>query len=397
MNVFIVITGSEFVDGIKPERNSLFIARESLERGLEVVGIIIVGDDIYRIEQAVRYALDKADIVFVSGGMGPTSDDITREAIQEAIGVQFIFDKEWLEKLKKEARENNKEITENLKKLAKIPYGSAKIENPVGKALGFIKILEDKAIIGLPGVPSELKAMLPLAFEKLGLKEKKKRLHLFRTFGLSEVEIDKILSDIDQVHLNPSPKGVDIFVKDKEPEFLQNKIDVIRERLGNVIYAEGDVEMEEVVGKLLKEHGKTVSTAESSTGGLIVSRLVNVPGSSAYVIGGITAYANEAKINILGVKKESLEKYGAVSEVVAREMVEGVRRLTNADISVSDTGIAGPTGATKEKPLGLHYVGFTDGKHTEVHKVVFKGERNDVRLRISQYALNLIRLYFLKK
>ncbi len=396
MKAFIVITGSEFVDGVKQEKNSLFIARECLERGLDVVGIIIVGDDIYRIEQSVRYALDKADVVFVSGGMGPTSDDVTREAIQEAIGVQFIFDKDWLEKLKKDAKKHGKDITDSLKKLAKIPYGSVKIENPVGKALGFIKVLEEKAIVGLPGVPSELRAMLPSVFKKLGLKEKKRHLHIFRTFGLSEVEIDSLLSDIEDVHLNPTPKGVDIFVKDKEQAFLENKVKVIRERLGYYIYAEGNVEMEEVVGRLLRENGKTISTAESSTGGLIVSRLVNVPGSSSYVIAGIVSYANEAKVNILGVKKDSLEKFGAVSEIVAKEMVEGVRKLTGTDLALSDTGIAGPTGATPEKPLGLHYIGFTDGKETQIHKVIFKGERNDVRLRVSQYALNLVRLYLEK-
>ncbi len=396
MNGFIVITGSEFVDGIKPERNSLFIARESLERGIEITGILIVGDDLYKIEQAVRFALDKADIVFVSGGMGPTSDDITREAIQEAIGVQFIYDKDWLEKLKNEAKSQKKPITQNLKKLAKIPYGAVKIENPVGKALGFIKILEEKALIGLPGVPSELKAMLPTVFEKLGLKEKSKKIHLFRTFGLSEVDIDSILSDIDNIHLNPSPKGVDIFVKDDHPEFLENKIKVIKERLGIHIYAEGNTEMEEVVGKLLKQNGKTISTAESSTGGLISARLVNVPGSSAYLRGSIVAYSNEAKINILGVKKSSILKFGAVSEPVAKQMAEGTKKITGSDIALSDTGIAGPTGATKEKPLGLHYVGFCDEKNTQVHKVIFKGERNDIRMRVSQYALNLVRLYFLQ-
>ena len=393
MRVFIVITGSEFVEGVKPEKNSLFVSRECLERGLDVVGILIVGDELYRIEQAVRFALDKSDIVFVTGGLGPTSDDITREAIQEAIGVQFIYDKEWLEKLKKESKTFNEQV----KKLAKIPYGSAKIENPVGKALGFIKVLEDKAVVGLPGVPSELKSMLPIALEKLGFREKKGRVHIFRTFGLSEVEIDNILSDIEGIHLNPTPKGVDVFVKDKEKLFLENKANVIRERLGNYIYAEGNVEMEEVVGKLLKESGKTISTAESSTGGLIVSRLVNVPGSSAYVMAGIVSYSNEAKINILGVNKEDIERFGAVSETVAKQMVEGVRRITGTDFSLSDTGIAGPTGATPEKPLGLHYIGFTDGQKTEVHRVVFKGERNDVRMRVSQYALNLLRLYFIER
>ncbi|NPA51526.1 MAG: nicotinamide-nucleotide amidohydrolase family protein [Aquificae bacterium] len=393
MKGFIVVTGTEFVDGIKPEKNSLHIARESLQRGIEIIGICKTPDDIYRIEQSIRYALDKADIVFVTGGLGATSDDLTREAIQEAIGVQLIYDKEWLEKLKKE---KGKDITEKIKKLAKIPYGAVKIENPVGSAVGFLKVLENKVIVALPGIPSELKAMLPIVFEKLNLKEKTKKIHIFRTFGLSEIEIDNLLSDIDNIYLNTTPKGVDIFLKAKNQETFQKKIETIKKRLNIYIYAEGNTEMEEVVGKLLKEHQKTISTAESSTGGLIASRLINVPGSSSYVIGGIVAYSNEAKIEILKINPEHIQNYGAVSEIVAEQMAKGVKNLTKTDLALSDTGIAGPTGGTKDKPIGLHYIGFATEKQTKVYKEVFKGDRNDIRMQVSQYALNLVRLYLTK-
>ncbi|WP_457640737.1 CinA family nicotinamide mononucleotide deamidase-related protein [Persephonella sp.] len=394
MKVFILITGSEFVNGLKLEKNSLFIAREAFERGLEVNGIGIVGDNLYQIQFFIKMALDKSDIVIVSGGLGGTTDDITREAIQEAIGVHLIFDKEWLEKIKSTLKQQGREITDEIKKMAKLPYGSKKIENPVGKAVGFIKVLDDvkKAIVAVPGVPSEMKPMVKKAFDLLGFKEKKKKSHIFRTFGIPELEVDELLKDIDGIILNSSPKGVDIFVTDKEPFFLENKVKVIRERIGKYIYTEDNREMEEVVGKILKEKGLTLSTAESSTGGLIVSRLINVPGSSSYVMSGIVSYSNETKTKILGVKEETLKKYGAVSEQVAKEMVEGVRKLSKTDIAVSDTGIAGPTGATEEKPLGLHYIGYSDGNKTEVHKVIFKGQRNDVRLFVSQYALNLIRI-----
>ena len=398
MKAFIVITGSEFVEGRKLEKNSHFIAKECFERGLDVVGIGIVGDDLYRIETFLRFALDKADIVIVSGGLGPTSDDLTREAIQEAISVQFVYNEEWLNHLKKIAKISGKEFTENIKKMAKIPFGSKPLKNPVGKAIGFIKVLEDKqAIVAVPGVPSEMKPMVIQALEDLGFKEKVRKTHLFRTFGIPESQLTEILKDMDNISFSASPKGVDIFIYENEEEFLENKIKVIRERLGNAIYTENEEEMEEVVGKLLKEGDLTISTAESSTGGLIVARLINVPGASDYVMAGIVSYSNQAKMNILGVKKETLEKYGAVSEEVAKQMVEGTRKLNKTDLAVSDTGIAGPGGATPEKPLGLHYVGFTDGKTTTVHKVIFQGERNDVRLYISQYCMNLVRLYFLEK
>ncbi len=398
MKVFIVITGSEFVEGRKLEKNSRFIAKECFDRGLDVVGIGIVGDDLYRIETFLRFALDKADIIIVSGGLGPTSDDLTREAIQEAISVQFIYEEEWLKYLKETFKVLERDFTQNVKKMAKIPFHSKPIKNPVGKAVGFIKVLENtKAVVAVPGVPSEMKPMVVKALEDLGFKEKVRKTHTFRTFGIPESELTEILKDMDNVSFSASPKGVDIFIYENEEEFLENKINVIRERLGTAIYSEKDEEMEEVVGRLLKKHNLTISTAESSTGGLIVARLINVPGSSEYVMAGIVSYSNEAKMNILGVKKDTLEKCGAVSEEVAKQMVEGTKKLNKTDLAVSDTGIAGPTGATPEKPLGLHYVGFTDGKTTSVHKVIFQGERNDVRLYISQYCLNLVRLYFNKQ
>ncbi|WP_456402313.1 CinA family nicotinamide mononucleotide deamidase-related protein [Persephonella sp.] len=395
MKVFVIITGSEFVQGLKSEKNSLFIARESTERGLNVNGIGITGDDIYQIQFFLKMALDKSDIVFISGGLGGTRDDVTREAVQEALGVPLIYDEEWLKKIKENLKAQGRTINDSIKKMARLPYGAKRIDNPVGKALGFIKVLDDvnKAVVAVPGVPSEMKPMVKKAFELLGYDKKIKKTHLFRTFGLPEVEIDSKLSDIEGLILNSSPKGVDIFVSDSEQFFLQNKVNVIRERLSDYIYTEENLEMEEVVGRLLKEKKLTVSTAESSTGGMIVSRLVNVPGSSSYVIGSVVSYSNDAKIKILGVNKENIEKYGAVSEQVAKEMAEGVKRITGSDVSISDTGIAGPTGETPDKPLGLHYIGYTDRKKTEVHRVVFKGERNDVRLFISQYALNLIRIH----
>ncbi len=397
MKVFILITGSEFVEGRKIEKNSHFISKECFERGLDVVGIGIVGDDTYRIENFLRYGLDRSDIVIISGGLGPTSDDLTREAVQEAIGVQFVYNEEWLKHLKKVVESEGKGFTENIKKMAKIPFQSKPLKNPVGKALGFIKVLENtKAVVAVPGVPSEMKPMVIQALEDLGFKEKLQKTYLFRTFGIPESKLTEILKDIDNISFSASPKGVDIFIYDKEKEFLENKVKVIRERLGNAIYSEKNEEMEEVVGKLLRENKMTISTAESSTGGLIVARLVNVPGASDYVMAGIVSYSNQAKMHILGVKRETLEKYGAVSEEVAKQMVEGTRELNKTDLAVSDTGIAGPTGATKDKPLGLHYVGFTDGKKTSVHRVVFQGERNDVRLYISQFCLNLVRLYFLE-
>ncbi|RMA97316.1 CinA family nicotinamide mononucleotide deamidase-related protein [Hydrogenothermus marinus] len=399
MKAIILIIGSEFTKGLKQDKNSLFIAKKLFQKGIDIEAIITTSDDIYNIQTFLKIALDKADIVFTSGGLGATSDDLTREAISEAIGVPLIFNEDWLKKLKEDYKKAGLDFTEERKKMAKLPYNAKPIENPIGKALGFIKVLDDvqKAIVALPGVPSEMKAMLKIAFDYLGLKEDKGFVYLFRTYGKSEIKIDELTKDIDKKIINASPKGVDLFIYDNAKEFLENKVAVLRERLGNLIYAEDEIEMEEVVGKLLKEKGYTISTAESSTGGMIATRIVNVPGSSAYFKGSVVSYANEVKENILKVNKEDLEKLGAVSEPVGRQMAEGVKKLLNTDFALSDTGIAGPTGGTKEKPVGLHYIGMATPSETIVEKVIFSGERNDIRLRVSQHALNMLRLYLLKQ
>lgn len=398
MKVSILIIGSEFTKGLKQDKNGPYIAKKCFEKGLNVSSIIITSDEQYEIETYLKIALDKSNIVFISGGLGPTEDDKTRVAVSEALGVPLVYNEEWLKKLKEKYIETGKEFTQERKRMAQIPFRAKPIENPIGNALGFIKVLDDvqKAVIALPGVPSEMKAMLELAFEYLQLHQQKGFVHLFRTYGKDELEIDEMLKDIDKKILNASPYGVDIYIWDSNELFLENKIKVIRERLGSLIYTEDETPMEEVVGKLLKEKGLTLSTAESSTGGLIASRIVNVSGSSSYFNGSVVAYSNEVKENLLKVSKQDLEKYGAVSQPVAEQMAKGVKKLLKTDISLSDTGIAGPTGSTSEKPLGLHYIGMSTINNTTVEKVIFKGHRNDIRLRVSQHALNMLRLYLIK-
>ncbi len=395
MKVSILITGSEFTKGLKQDKNGPYIAKKCFEKGLNVSSIIITSDEQYEIETYLKIALDKSDIVFISGGLGPTEDDKTRVAVSEALGVPLVYNEEWLKKLKERYKETGKEFSQERKKMAQIPFRAKPIENPIGNALGFIKVLNDvqKAVIALPGVPSEMKLMLYKAFEYLQLHQQKGFVHIFRTYGKDEVEIDEILKDIDKKILNASPYGIDIYIWEDNELFLENKVRVIKERLGNLIYSEDETPIEEVVGKLLKEKGLTLSTAESSTGGLIASRIVNVPGSSAYFMGSVVAYSNEVKENLLKVSKQDLEKYGAVSKPVAEQMAKGVKNLLKTNISLSDTGIAGPTGETPEKPLGLHYIALAVPDKTQVEKVIFKGNRNDVRLRVSQHALNMLRLY----
>ncbi|MEJ5173302.1 MAG: nicotinamide-nucleotide amidohydrolase family protein [Hydrogenothermaceae bacterium] len=394
MKAVIIVTGSEFTEGRKIDRNGNYMAGVLFERGVDVKGIIQAPDNPYDLVNYIKYGLDRSDLVFISGGLGPTTDDYTRQAVADAIGVPLIYDEECLNLLKSYYQDQNLEFTQERKSMCKIPYGSIPIKNPVGRAFGFLKVLDDvrKVIVALPGVPSELKPMFEEVLQKLELTKPVRYVKLLRTFGLKELDINYLLEDMKDLSYSVSPKGVDIFISDRDMYEFNRKVETAKDRLGNFIYAESNIEMEEVVGNLLKEKGLTVSTAESSTGGLIVSRLVNVAGSSSYVMGGIVSYSNEIKINVLGVDRNVIENLGAVSEEVAKQMVIGVRNLLKTDIAVSDTGIAGPTGETPDKPLGLHYIGYFDGKSIKVYKEIYKGERNDVRLYISQFALNVIRL-----
>lgn len=399
MKAIVIVTGSEFTEGRKQDKNGLYIASTLFRKGVDVEGIIFSPDNHYTLVNYIKYALDRADIVIISGGLGPTTDDFTRQAVADAIGVALIYDERCLSKLKEYYARSGVEFTPERKSMCKIPYGGVAIDNPVGRAVGFIKVLDDvkKVVVALPGVPSEMKPMFEEVLDRLSLREDIRFVKLLRTFGIKELDINYLLEDIKGLSYSVSPKGVDIFVADINPVVFEEKVNQIKNRLGDFIYAQGFIEMEEVVGKLLKDRGLTVATAESSTGGLAVARLVNVPGSSEYVVGGVVSYANSVKINTLGVRAEDIKLYGAVSEPVAKQMAEGVRKIFGTDIAVSDTGIAGPSGGSQQKPVGLHYIGYCDSAGTKVYKEVYFGERNDIRMYISQYMLNLIRLNLLLK
>ena len=393
MKSFIITVGDELEKGLIPDRNGFFLARKCFERGLDNIGILATGSDTYKLQYFIKLALDKADLVFLLARKEniPT----LQESISEAIGVPLVFNEKWLKVLKDKYSIKN-ENWQKIKLLARLPYNARLVENPYDDAAGFIKVLDDvqKAVVFIP-VGTSFEKLVDETFNLLTLTDKLNFTHMFRTYGKSKSDIEKLLKDVDKKFLVESPKGVDIFVYEQEKEFLQNKVLVIRERLGNTIYTEKEEEMEDVVGRLLKEKGLTISTAESSTGGLIAARIVNTPGSSTYFQGSVVAYSNEVKVGVLKVSKRDLEKFGAVSEPVASQMAKGVKDLLKTDLAVSDTGIAGPTGETKEKPVGLHYIGFATPEEIKVEKVIFKGSRNEVRLRVSQHALNIIRLYLL--
>ena len=393
MKASVISIGFGYEKGFIEDKSRLFLCKSLFEKGFDINGVYICEEDSYKLQFFIKIALDKSDIVFILGSKNESRDLIIRETISESIGVPLVFNENWLKVLKSKYPDN----FQNIKHFAKLPFNAKPIENKDGNFLGFIKVLDDinKAIVFLPDNLNELKQMLNLAFEYLGKQKQAFYSTIVRTYGLSLEDTKQLLSDFDNLFINETEKGIDLYLWDSQEEFLENKKKVLSERLGNYIYAYGFEEMEEVVGKLLKEKDLTISTAESSTGGLIASRIVNVAGSSKYFLGSVVAYSNNVKENLLKVSSEILKTKGAVSEEVAKQMAVGVSNLLNTDIGISDTGIAGPTGATKDKPLGLHYIGLFFKGEVFTEKVIFKGERNQVRFKVSQHALNMLRLRLL--
>ncbi|OSS42110.1 Molybdopterin binding motif, CinA N-terminal domain / C-terminal domain of CinA type S [Desulfurella amilsii] len=388
MNIGILITGTEFATGTKQDTNSTMFAKMAFEHGLDVVFIHICKDDEIDITKNVQFALEFCDILVVSGGLGPTFDDVTREALSTALDEPLVYDEDWLDFLKKDYKSRNVELTQMRKRMALRLSNSKPIPNKFGKAIGFFYEKNNKIVIALPGIPQEAKSMLNYALNALGHRDKIREVKLFRTFGIKESDVSNLVKDYKGTFINVSACGVDVYVQDAVS-------DQIKSILGKYIYSDDNLEMEEVLGKLLREKKLTIATAESSTGGLIVSRLVNVAGSSDYCLGSVVSYSNQAKMDILGVKQQTLELYGAVSEQTAKEMLLGAKKLTNADIVLCDTGIAGPGGGSEEKPIGLHYIGIMFKNEVKIFKEIYQGERNYTRLYISQYALNLARLALL--
>lgn len=386
MSVGILITGSEFATGSKQDTNSSIFAKIAFERGLDVAFIHICKDIEEEIEKSVQFALEMCDILIVSGGLGPTFDDVTRQALSKAFNEKLIYDEAWLKYLENEYSLRNVEFTNARKNMALRLLNSKPITNDYGKALGFIYEKNHKVTIVLPGIPQEAKSMLIKAFNELGYTKKIREISLFRTFGLKESDVSSLVKDFGNTFINVSALGVDVYAKESTSA---SKIEAV---LGKYIYAHDESEMEEIVGKLLRQKQLTIATAESSTGGLIVSRIVNVAGSSDYCLGGIVSYSNQAKMNILGVKEQTLKSFGAVSEQTAKEMLLGAKRLFGADIVLADTGIAGPGGGTSEKPVGLHYIGIMVKDNINIYKEIYQAQRNYTRLYISQFALNLVRL-----
>lgn len=407
----IIAIGSELLTSTKTDTNSLWLTEKLNEIGIEVKLKTIVGDDAARLEETIRDAVKRSDIVITTGGLGPTEDDITRTVSAKAVGRELVFNEEVLEEVRARFRSFGREMPEINKRQAYIIEGAKVLPNPNGSAVGMSLEIGEKFFIVLPGPPRELKPMfenfvLPELRESAGEIFVKRK--ILRVSGLGESAVDEqiapiyteyknvdtsILFNRSEIELHLTAQTTSIEEAERILEELAGKI---IEKLGIAVFATDGETMEEVIGKLLTASGKTLSVAESCTGGLIAERLTEIAGSSAYFIEGAVTYSNESKIRTLEVSREIIEKFGAVSQETAEAMARGMREKADTDYALAVTGIAGPGGGSIEKPVGLVFLAYADKTEIKSIKINLPGDRYLVRWRTSQAALDLLRRQILK-
>ena len=411
-----IAIGSELLVGGRSDSNSLYITEALGRLGYEVRFKSIVGDEKDDIRNTLSHAVGRAGVIVITGGLGPTVDDCTREAVAAATGMRLARRKQALESMMARLAQWGRTPNAGQLRQALIPSGATVVTNPVGSAPGFLLSWKGAIVIALPGVPSEMESMMKESvipfLDARATRAREARPEpitrlLFHTWGLAEADVDAKLAGLlpkrsaVDLGLLASPTGVLVSLTTKAQstvgeEGFAGLAAGVRTRLGDWLYAEGQETMESVVGRLMTERKLTVATAESCTGGLIGHRLTQVPGSSAYVDRGVICYSNRAKIDLLGVPPELIEQYGAVSAEVAAAMAQGIRERAGVSVGLSVTGIAGPGGATPTKPVGLVHTGLNaeGGTVTKEHR--FHGDRSVIKQRASQAALDLLRRYITK-
>ena len=390
MKVGVILVGTELLNGGMLDTNSLYIAEELNKYGLEMKFKITVRDFRDEIYSAIDYCKKNVDLIIISGGLGPTLDDITKEVIAEYVKKPLVVDDDELEELKEKfERAGLKFKTINVKEVEK-PEGAVTFKNDVGMAPAVY--IDD--IVAFPGVPKELYNMLP-KFLDWYVKEKKildDEIYIkdLITYGIAESLLYKAVREFfteEGIYYEFLVKDYGILIRLQSKMSNKNKVEKIVKKIynkiGEFIFGEDNDRLEKKVVELLKKLNMNISTAESCTGGMLASKLIDVPGISEVFYEGVVSYSNEAKINRLGVRKEILDKYGAVSEEVAKEMVMGL----TTDVALSTTGIAGPDGGSEEKPVGLVYMGIRIKDKIYVEKRVFRGDRNKVRERTVSHTL----------
>jgi len=408
MKAEIISLGTELLLGSILNTNARFVSQKLAEIGVDLYYQTTIGDNPSRLIESIKKAVVRSDVVIITGGLGPTVDDITIETISRLTGGRLILDEKVLKDLEDYFRLKGLKVPRESLRQAYMPKGAAIIRNTIGTAPGIITEYKGKIIICLPGPPREMEPI----FENKIMPYIKKKFkgtwvivsRTIKTTGLAESQIDKKVRDLLKLR-PPTTVGIyaklgevdlTIMAKDENVKKAADAIEKIekkiRQRLKRHIFGYDYDTLEGSAANILTKKKIRLAIAESCTGGLVANRLTDISGSSRYFLMGIVAYSNDIKTNILGVSKESIKRYGAVSENVALEMANGIRFLACADIGIGITGIAGPTGVTKGKPVGLVYIALTGCGKNIVKELRFKGSRQEIKFQASQTALDMLRL-----
>jgi len=408
MKAHIITIGDEILLGNTLNTNAAYIGNQLFEVNIPVIKTSVVGDDNLAILSEIKLESETADLILITGGLGPTHDDVTRKSIVDFFNTELIENKEVLEDIQKIFEKRKRKVTDVNVDQAKVPKIAEVIRNQLGTAPGLWIEVNQKIYVVMPGVPYEMEAMMeftviPKLKEKFGDGQKILKKKILMTTGIPESTLYERLGNIDELlegaklAFLPNQFGVKLrlSVEGEDEKELQNKLleveQKIRAKAGRFIYAIGDDQLEVVIGKILLERELKIATAESCTGGLLGNMLTNVSGSSKYFERGVICYSNAAKVEILKVNEDTLAEHGAVSMEVAMQMAEGVKSTSGSDIGLATTGIMGPTGATTDKPVGLVYIGYCDEKVCTAKKIQFGDDRLLNKQRTAQAALDFVR------
>ncbi len=403
----IVSIGNEILNGKTVDTNAAYLSRKLLSVGVHVVSAYTCPDEIDSIVRFLRLASDDSNLVLITGGLGPTDDDLTRQAMAKMLGVELELQDELLQEIQDFFANRNLNMSEKNKIQAYMPVGSKALANDLGTAPGIMAESEDRLFFAMPGVPSEMKAM----FEASVLPELEQHVSgqaivvkKLKCFGAGESNIAELLGDLMQRGRNPlinCTAGYGVITlhiiataenKSQAEKMAKKDEETLTKLLGNLIYGTDDQTLAEVVGKKLAHQKKTIAVAESCTGGTLAKLLTDISGASRYFTHGWVTYSNAAKTSELAISPDLIEKYGAVSEEVAEAMAIGSRKKANSSFGIGITGIAGPTGGSEQKPVGLVYISIDSEDGSETKRFIFSHDREFVRVRTAQTALNILRL-----
>jgi nicotinamide-nucleotide amidase len=402
----IIAIGSELLASDRTDTNSLWLTEQLNRIGIDVKLKTIVGDDDGRLEEVVKDAVKRSRVVITTGGLGPTEDDITRKVVARALKRRLALNENVLVELRERFKSFGVNMPERNSRQAMVIDGADILPNPNGSAPGLYLEHEGCAVTLFPGPPREMKPMFenhvqPRLTKLAGDIRFARR--VLRVAGMGESAVDERIAPIYTKYENPqttilfNSSEIEVHLRahgrtEADAEALLDDLALkIEQELGNSVFSFRGEKMEEVVGRSLAISRFTLAVAESCTGGLIAERLTNVPGSSKYFVEGLITYSNESKTRLLGVDKKLIREFGAVSQQVARDMARGVRHRAQTDFGLAVTGIAGPDGGTEEKPVGLVYIALADDAHTEHKRLILPGDRELIRWRASQAALDLLR------